>query len=571
MGETVKEARVGTVAPAPAAASARAERLAQRIGAALMSRSAVRPLELVVVVVLLGVLGLAAYGDHVRNAGFVTDDWALRETWLVRTDGGDFGQLWNFVDGLFYARPALGIYLGVVQEVLGFHQGMHLALALATAISLSASFYLLLRTLRFAPLHAGIIAALTLIFPAADSMRLWAIMGDGSWALALLVLGAVLTLRSFDARGRRAWLLRAGALALYALSLLTYEIGIIALGASMLLYRCCAPWRKAALAWAQDVVVAVLVYMLATRTAEVERLSPTDTIDHALDIAGNAFALVGTQVLPLGVPEGVALALAVLVIATAAVVAWRLDDHDPARQEIRRWLIAIGLSSVMTVAAYAVYASGWRGYDPLAPGLENRVNALAALPLATIAYALGALVVLVVSRWLPPRSRPWAAAVPALLGLLLAVSYFSTTRDHADTWTAGYRRAQGVLNLMSERMPKPPPDAMVLAFGQSAFESPHIPVWAARWDLDSAVALRYHDFTLAALPAFQGTTVACGKRSLGPSNPGFPVYLPSDSRPYGKLYLFSVDGRWAAPRNREECRRVAPSFVPGPFFTPPGS
>jgi hypothetical protein len=571
MGDTVKQARVGTVAPAPAAPSARANRLARRIGAALMSRSTVRPLEIVVVVALLALLGVAAYGDHVRNAGFVTDDWALRETWLVRTHGGHFGQLWNFVDAQFGARPALGIYLGLVQEVVGFHQGMHLALALALAIMLSASFYLLLRTLRFAPLHAGIIAALTLIFPAADSLRLWAIMGDGSWALALLVLGAVLTLWGFDRRGWRAWLLRAGALALFAVSLLTYEIGIVALGASVLLYRCSAPWRKATLAWAQDVVVAVLVYMLATRTARVERLSPADTIDHARDIARNAFTLVGTQVLPLGVSEGVALALAGLVIAAAVVVAWRLDTDDPARREIRRWLVAIALSSVMTIAAYAVYASGWRGYDPLAPGLENRVNALAALPLATIAYALGALVVLVVSRWLPPRSRPWAAAVPALLGLLLAVSYFSTTRDHADAWTAGYRRAQGLLNLMSERMPKPPPGSMVLAFGQSAEESPGIPVWAARWDLDSAVALRYGDLTLAALPAFQGTTVACGKDSIGPANPGFRVYLPTDRRPYGKLYLFSADGRWAAPRNRRECALVAPNFIAAPFYLPPGS
>jgi hypothetical protein len=566
VGDTVKQPRVGIVAPAPAGPSASGERLGRRIGAALMRRSAARPLELIVVLVLLALLGLAAYGDHVRNAGFVTDDWSLRETWLLRTDDGDFGQFWSFVDA-FRARPVLGIYLGLVQAVLGFHQGMHLALALVTAIMLSASFYLLLRTLRFAPLHAGCIAALTLIFPAADSLRLWAIMGDGSWALALLVLGAVLTLWSFDAKAWRAWLLRGGAFALYAVSLLTYEIGIVALGASVLLYRCSAPWRKATLAWLQDVAVVVLVYILATRTAVVERLSPADTVDHARDIARNALKLVGTQVLPLGLPEAVALALAGLVIVIAAAVALRLETDDPARQEIRRWLVAIGLSSVMTIAAYAVYASGWRGYDPLAPGLGNRVNALAALPLATIAYALGALVVLLVSVWLPPRSRSWAAAAPALFGLLLAVPYFSTTRDHADTWTAGYRRAQGVLNLMSERMPKPPPDSMVLAFGQSAEESPGIPVWAARWDLNGAVALRYDDLTLAALPAFQGTTVACGRDSAGPANPGFPVYVPTDSRPYGKLYLFSADGHWAAPRNRKECQRVAPSFVPGPFYT----
>jgi hypothetical protein len=543
--------------------------ISRRLGAALVTDSAPRPLELAVAAALLGLLSVATYGSHVRHAGFVTDDWSLRETWLIRTHGSDFGEVANFL-GLFGARPALGLYLAIVQATLGFHQGLHLALAVLMAILLSLAFYLLLRTLRLPPLAAGVIAALTLIFPGSDSLRLWAVMGDGSWALTLLVLGAVLSLWSLGDNGWRAWLLRGGGLALYALSLLTYEIGIVALATSVLLYRCKASWRKAAVAWAEDLVVVGLVYLLATRKAAVERLGPADTLDHALDIARDAFRLTGTQVLRLGVSAEVALAAAVLVMVAAALVRRRLAADDPVRWEIRRWLITIGLSSVMTIAAYAVYATGWRGYDPLAPGLENRVNALATLPLVTIAYALGALAaLLIIQRF--PRWRSWVVVAPAILGLLLAVSYFNTTRDHAATWTAGYRRAQGVLNLMYERMPKPTPGSLVLSFGQSAYESPGIPVWAARWDLDSAVALRYGDLSLSALPAFQGTTIECGHASARPVNPGLPVYLGSDTRPYGKLYLFSADGRWAAPRNRKECLRIAPGFVPGPWFTPPGA
>jgi hypothetical protein len=545
------------------------EGLSRRLGAALVSSTLPRPLELLVVAALLGVLSLVTYGDHVRQAGFVTDDWALRETWLVRTDGGDVGEAPNFISQ-FDARPALGLYLAIVQATLGFHQGMHLALAVATAILLSLSFYLLLRTLRMPPLHAGVIGALTLIFPASDSLRLWAIMGDGSWALALLILGAVLTLRGLGADGSRAWLLRGGGLALYAVSLLTYEIGFVALGASVLLYRCVVPWRRAALAWAQDLVVLGLVYALSLRKAVVERLGPADTLDHGLDIAREAFELMGTQVLPLGVGAEVALAAAALVIGAAALSRRRLPAEDPLRREMGRWLITIGLSSVMTIGAYAVYASGWRGYHPLAPGLENRVNALAALPLVTIGYALGALAVLLIVQRLPRWRSSWPAGA-AILGLLLAVSYFNTTHDHAATWTSGYLRGQGVLNLMHEQMPKPPRGSLVLSFGQPAQEAPGIPVWVARWDLDSAVALRYGDLSLSALPAFPGTTIECGRASARPVNPGFRVYLASDRRPYGKFYAFSVDGRWAAPRNQKECRRIAPGFVPGPWFTPPGT
>jgi hypothetical protein len=170
-----------------------------------------------------------------------------------------------------------------------------------------------------------------------------------------------------------------------------------------------------------------------------------------------------------------------------------------------------------------------------------------------------------------PRWRSSWPAGAAILGLLLAVSYFNTTHDHAATWTSGYLRGQGVLNVMYEQMPKPPRGSLVLSFGQPAQEAPGIPVWVARWDLDSAVALRYGDLSLSALPAFPGTTIECGRASARPVNPGFRVYLASDRRPYGKFYAFSVDGRWAAPRNRKECRRIAPGFVPGPWFTPPGA
>jgi hypothetical protein len=198
------------------------------------------------------------------------------------------------------------------------------------------------------------------------------------------------------------------------------------------------------------------------------------------------------------------------------------------------------------------------------------VNALASLPLATIAYALGALaVLLIVQRF--PRWRSWSAAGAAILGVLLVVSYSSTTHNHAATWTAGYLRGQGVLNLMHEQMPKPPPGSLVLSFGQPAEEAPGIAVWAARWDLDSAVALRYGDLSISALPAFQGTTIGCGRASARPVNPGFRVYFASDRRPYGKFYAFSADGHWAAPRNQKECRRIAPSFVAAPWLAPPGA
>lgn len=535
--------------------------------AALLRQAPPRAREILVIGGLLGLLALAAYTGHVHRAGFVTDDWSLRKQWLARAPGNGLGGVLDFI-GDFRGRPALGVYLAAVQGVLGFHQGVHLALAVGMAILLSVALYLLLRTLRLAPLHAGIIASLALVFPASDSLRLWAILGDGSWALSLLLLGAVLTLWSFEATGRRRRLLRTSALLLYAISLATYEIGVFAVALSLVIYRCRVPWRKAVRAWVLDLAVLALVYLLATRTSGVERLGLADTVDHGLHIARDAFELFGTQVLPFGASALVGMAVAVATIVAAGATALRLPADDARRRTLMGWLAAIGVASVYTVGAYAVYAPGSRYYTPLAPGLGNRVNALAALPLVTIAYALGALVGLLFFHRLP-RWRTWAAGTAIGAGLVIGMLYLGHTRAHSSTWTSGYLRAQNTLNLMRARMPKPPRGSMVLAFGQSAQEAPGIPVWIARWDLDGAVAIRYHDLSLAALPAFEGTTVACGATSARPVDPGFPVYLPGDGRPYGRLYLFDArTGNWAAPTNRRACRRVAPSFVPARFQVP---
>ena len=415
------------------------------------------------------------------------------------------------------------------------------------------------------------IAGLVLIFPAADSLRLWTIMGDGSWALALLVLGATVTLRSLETTGRRAWLLRGAGLFLYAVSLTTYEVGVFAVALSLVLYRCGAPWRRALVAWAQDVVLAVLVYFLAIRAADNAYTGSTSsTIHRAGNIAAHAFKLIGTQVIPLHIGEAAVLALAGIVIAASVLVMRGLADDDPRRAQVRRWLITIGVASVMVVAAYAVYApAGDYGYDPLLPGTGNRTNALAALPLAAIAYALGALLFLILARLPSTRARRWVAIGPVVLGLALAGSYFVKTHQHADKWATAYRQALDTLQSMHKRMPAPPAGSMVVSFGQPIWESNGIPIWAASWDLDGAVATTYDDYAIDAIPAFPGTTIACGKDSAGPVDPTFAAYTSGAySRPYGKLYLFSsTTGHWAAPRNRSQCQGLAGAFVPGPWFS----
>jgi hypothetical protein len=527
--------------------------------------------ELVAIATLLSALTVALFSEHAVKAGFYSDDWAYRVGWWTFEERGGFseGLDFYFTNPALAARPVLALYLAVQQQLFGDHQGWYLGWAMVLAVVLSVCFYLFLRTLRVPRLHAGAPAVLLLLFPASDSTRIWAIISDAQVSMSACLLGAVLALRSFDRSGTRMLSLRVGSFVLYAASILTYELTMLAIAASAVVYRCRVPWPRALKAGALDVGLVVVLYATVTSTSGAERLGTSAAIDHAGEIAKQAVQLFTSAVVPLDSTKLVALAPAVLVLAAAIVVQRSLPPADWAARSLRRWLLAAAIASVMVVAAYAIYAPAALYYMPLAPGLLNRTNAFAALPLVFLVYALGALSGILLFRGLR-QARRSAGIFALLVALIVGVSYVDQlTRDLA-LWDSAYARAQRTLGVLGGSVPRLSSGSVVVAFGQPVEEAPGIPVWAHSWDFDGAVRLMYRDTSLRGLPAFPGTVIACGRRSAGPQNSTVEgVYQASDARPYGKLVLIDTNtGHFAVPRNQRECREQVTAFQPGPFVTP---
>lgn len=563
-----------TAVRSPADSGTRAEWLRER-GARLLDRMLadrdVRPLELVVIAVLLSIVTIALFTEHAVEAGFYSDDWAYRTAWWTFDERGGFGEAfeWFWETPLLSGRPALAVYLALVQAAFGEHQGWYLGWAMILAVLLSVSLYLFLRTLRMPPLHAGAIALLVLVFPGSDSTRIWAIISDAQVSMSATLLGAVLALRSLDHSGGRMVLMRAASLAVFALSILHYELTMVAIAGSAIVYRCRVPWRRALRAGALDAGLVLVLYVLFKRTAEIERLGLSDTLDHGREIAGQVVELFTSVVMPLGAPKLVALMPAAILIVAAIVVLRSLPPGDWAREGLRRWLVTLAVAGAMVVAAYVVYAPASLIYMPMAPGLMNRTNAFGALPLVVVVYALGALAGILAFRGLRHGPRLAGAVALAAAGFV-GLSYTDTlTRDLA-LWDSAYARAQRTLGVIGGSVPKPSSGSLLIAYGQPVEEAPGIPVWAHNWDLDGAIRLMYRDTKLAARPAFPGTEIRCGPRTARPHNPAAgTVYLPQDRVRYGKLILVDTNtGRFAVPRNRRECREQAPTFQPGPFYTP---
>jgi hypothetical protein len=527
--------------------------------------------ELLAIAAVLSAVALALFTEHAIKGGFYSDDWAYRVGWWTFDSYGGFSRAfdfyWHSTD--LSGRPALVVYLAGVLSAFGDHQGWYLGWAMVLAVLLSGSFYLFLRTLRVPILHSVAISLLVMVFPASDTTRIWAIISDAQFSMSACLIGAVLALRSFDSSRRAAIALRVGSLLLYALSILHYELMTLAIVASALVYRARLPWRRALKAGALDVGSVVVLYALVKRHSHTQRLGFSAAIDHGREIAKQVVQLFTTEVMPLGTTKLVALAPALLV-TVAGIVVWRaLPVDDWARAALRRWLLILGVAAAMVVAAYAIYAPASLIYMPLTPGLMNRTNAFGALPLVVVLYALGALAGILAFRGLRHGKR-LAGAFALLVAAIVGASYtVSITRD-MKLWDSAYARAQRTVAVIKINVPKPPSGTLVIAYGQPIEEAPGIPVWEHNWDLDGAVRLMWQDTKLAARPAFPGTRIRCGPTKAWPENPAASsVYLPEDKRRYGRLILVdTATGRFAVPRNRRECLQQAPTFVPGPFYTP---
>jgi hypothetical protein len=516
---------------------------------------------------LFALLAALAFGSHVTDGGFVSDDWPLASTQDLR----GFGAGVRDMALILGSRPITALLQPARFALLGTSNPVpHLVLALALSVVTSLCLYALLRELRLRPMESGIIAALALIFPWADSIRLWTSAGLNSVAVILLLAGATMSLRSFRTTGKRATALAGAGTTAMVAGVLTYEVVSILALAVGALYLKRAPLRRALTRWAIDALAigGAAVYSLTASTKPPQTLERQ--IDYAVTLAKSAITLAATAVVPVRGHARVGFLVACVVFAFAVWTARRRPD-DRRSAEIRRLLTIGTLASVATAASYApfvpqAYWTAWK------PGLENRVNILACIPMVAFAYSIAALVGVLVGR-LRPSVRWLSTAVTLALVLAIAASYMRTLSTDKQYWADARAEADAVLTSFDASVPKLPRGATVYVFGQRAQVAPGVHVFAASWDLYGAVRLRRHDDTLAAFPVLVGAEFECGRTHITPRRlPGplgdFPIKQISTSPRvrYGHAFFFDMKQHTTQrPRDRAECRRQLNRLEPGSF------
>ena len=515
-----------------------------------------------VVATLLLLLGGAVLGPHVVNGGFSTDEWSNSAATQYPGPSGLVATWWHAVS----ARPVAAFYLPLTHLVMGEHPALHLAWALILAVGTSVLLCVALRELGFEPVHAGLVAALTLVFPYSDSTELWATGSLSHLATIFALGGLIVALRGLrHGTSERSWARAHGpALALYVLAVFTYEAVAPVIALFGLLYRVRAPWRRVAPRWAADgVVVALTVGWVASQTARTVR-PLAGQVDHARQIADQGLTLVARTALPFGhVGRAAVLGLLAATLAAAAVAHRLLPPEDEARARLRRWLAAALGGGLAAAAGWAMFIPSEPFYSPLSPGVGNRTNAVAAPGIVLLVYACFALAATLVTRGLrrPSRLVPVLASCVALLVL---TGFVREVRRDMTAWERATGREDRVLAALDRTLGRPAHGSTIYTFGYAGYQAPGIPVFAVSWDLDGAVKIHWNDPSLEAYPVIGDTRIRCDASRLRPLGRGWG---PRNGASYGRALFVNVPtGRAERINSAAGCRDAVTRFRPGPFI-----
>jgi hypothetical protein len=519
----------------------------------------------------LGLIAALVYGSYIAEGGFVTDPWVVQGWYEFAPEHGLFelSKLYIDYNGIGIVRSLDFIRLAVQSEVLGFNMTAWLAWQVVMCVIMSTSLFLLLRELRIPAVHAAAIAALILIFPAATSIRIWPIMGSPA-AVTLVALGFVLALRAFESRGPRQLALHAVSLLFYVASAFLYEAAVPLMYFSILLYRVRVPWRQAAQRWAVDLaalcVVSLILHSEASARGEQDLAG---MIDHAGTMANQALSLFTSVVLPLGDVNHWLTLIATALIPIAAVLMLRRNPRAPQADGLRAWLWVLAAGILVVVLGYAAYVPGDDYYEPLGPGIGNRVNAVPGVGFVLVLYALAMLLAtLALSRsWCPRRLVPLAALAACAA---VAVCWLQSIDRDEDAFLLAHDEGERVMREVRSAVPAPLAQSVIWTFGQPMEVVPGVPIFDQWGNMSSRVRLAYDDPTLHSLIAAPGVWFDCTPTAIVPHGSYYDTATTEATQAnvsyYGRTYFVDTTlGRGELIRTPRECRRAA-AFPGSPYL-----
>jgi hypothetical protein len=499
------------------------------------------------------VLAVVVYLPHIRNGGWVLDDWMLAADFRLAPSQGLL-DLWRQAEAETTRLGNAAIFVAQ-WEIGGTGQAAYLTTgALLTAIE-GLLLYVLLRLLSVTRVVAGFAGALLIALPVIDATRLWPAAFAITVAVELTLAGFIVAALGLRAQGRRAriaW--HAGALACFAAAVLTYEIVAPVIAAGGLLYLLGAgmrPWLKRAPLDLAVVVASVAV--TASRTAANTRKPNTHLgfMEDRADQIWSAARPVFLSIVPGGRHLDGLLGLALLV-GLVAVCMHAVRTGSPLARNARRYAVVAVGGVVTTAVGFVMLLPADPYYVPRLTGLGNRTSVAAAVGVVVVVAALAELAGVAIAH---VGRRP-VLATPAAGALLLVVLVHNVRVEwnNQKPWHDSWIQSQRVVSAMQATVPRDlPADASIVTFHHTTNILPaDVSVFSASWDLRGAARLAFRQNRVVAHP--WSLKLRCTTNGVS-----FPDVGASTMR-YGDLWFvdtvayrsYRIDSRASCDRRRAE-------------------
>lgn len=527
----------------------------ERAKAALTTTGPVSWMELALVTAALSALAVLAFGRHVLDGGFWNDDWANLAMYRFGDSPRYVTSVQEFAD-LLGSRPLLAALLPLPHAIFGASAAAQITMALLLGIATCLSLYLFLREIPLASVHAGAMSCLALVFPWADSIRLWPTASVNTVALIFAFLGAFVALRGIRRDGVASTLALVGAGALYALSVLTYEVAGIALLFVGALYLRHASRRKALRWWATHagVVFGALLYTLLTTAKEVGTIG--DRLDDLPRYTRQGVTLLTYSFGPEGSP---AVRYGGLLVAITIVAAGLWRYRASRNPELGFWLAFAGAAVVVVASAYFVVLGAF--LEPLRDGVYNRGNIFAAYGFVAFVYALAMIAIRAAS------GHRVVTAAAAVAVALVAVGYVVRVRNDVADWDRAAKLQEPVVAAVTRASATSPLGSTFFTFGYPSQLSEGIPIFYLEWDLDGALDIELDRSDNVAYPVYETTTLVCDRAGV---NIDFHHSDSTGNGDYGTTYFLDVPtGQVRRIASVDACADALRVFRPGPEFVSP--
>ncbi len=515
------------------------------------------------------------FEPRIKGGGLTADDWP--DFVAVK-----FPHAAGFDSTLAALQSAAGSRVGhmfywlVSYTVFGEHTRLYSALIAGLAVLMAFALYLLLRELRFTVVQSLAIMLLSIVAPAAETVRMWFTIGGVQIALTLYFVGLMIAMKAFATDGKASKRLQLISYSLYVASAIYVETALPLIAISVLVYLTRAPVKAALWRWAADLVIVVAGYAATLAFVSSHngfgKLPASQWGEHIHLLADQTYTVVARALGPLSTSDRAFAALGVVALAGACVALWRRGSlSDPARRELYRWSATFGISTAAIVVSYGVYVPAMLYYEPLGPGLATHINSVIAAPLAAGVVAIVMLAKLVATELLRGMPRRVLLCVP-----IVAVAWYATiavegiagVRSDAHIWAYASERGGHVLNVLRRRLPDPLPSSTIYTFGEAGTVAPGMPIFYTSWEQTNAVKIAYNRADVSSFPVVaEGIQIDCAPNGVIPTVAGAPVESAS---PYRRSYFFDVpSGRTVLITSQRACARALGAFHAGPYVTSP--